>query len=279
MSPLIEQRKLNGPAGEIAVRIQGQPSGPPVLMTHSILSSSMMWEVQAGLLAACGWRVIRVDTRGHGGSGMTADPASQPGSMKDLVADSIAVLDALHIERAHYVGLSLGGMSGFGLGIHHPERVLSLCLCDARADMPAALAAVWDERMALAQAQGCGPLAESTTERWFGKAFVDANPQTAKDFRHAIQSTNPAGFVDCAQAIQTLDYLDQVHRISVPVTLIAGANDGVFPQVMKDLQGLIKGARLEIIPNAGHLPNIDQPTAFGAAMMRHFFQNPQWSQA
>ncbi len=275
----VEQRQITGPAGVIAVKIQGRPSGPPVLMTHSILSSSMMWEMQASLLAACGWRVIRLNARGHGESAMRARATGQPGGMKDLVADTIAVLDALHIDQAHYVGLSLGGMSGFGLGIHHPERILSLCLCDARADMPAGLAAVWDERISLAQSQGCGPLAESTLERWFGKAFVDANPQTAKDFRLAIQSTNPAGFVNCAQAIQGLDYLKQVSRINVPVTLIAGANDGVMPEVMKDLEALIKGARFEIIPDAGHLPNIDQPTAFNAALMRHFFQNPQWSQA
>jgi 3-oxoadipate enol-lactonase len=86
------------------------------------------------------------------------------------------------------------------------------------------------------------------------------------------------GFVGCAQAIQQLDYLPQVNRIAVPTTLIVGANDGPLPQAMQALQQLIAGAVLEIIPGAGHLPNIDQPTAFNAALMRHFFRNPSWSQ-
>lgn len=274
MSQQVHQLRLPGPAGEIAVQVQGDATATAVLMTHSILSSSMMWKVQAALLAASGWRVIRADTRGHGGSTASAAPYA----MSDLVDDSIAVLDALQIERVHYVGLSLGGMSGFGLGIHHPERLLSLCLCDARADMTPAIAAPWDERIAQARTEGCGALAVATNDRWFGKTFLDEHPQTAENFRHAIQTTSVEGFVGCVGAIQKLDYLGQVGRISTPTTLIVGANDGPLPQTMQALQGLIKGAKLDVIPNAGHLPNIDQPTAFNAALMRHFFQNPLWSQ-
>jgi 3-oxoadipate enol-lactonase len=268
-----EQRRIAGPAGDIVVYLQGDASAPAVLMTHSILSSSMMWAAQADLLAACGWRVIRADTRGHGSS--AAGPA--PYSMADLVADNIAVLDGLQIARAHYVGLSLGGMSGFGMGIEHADRLLSLLLCDCRADMPADAAASWDERISMARAQGCGALALTTTERWFGKPFLDAHPETAKTFQETVGRTQVDGFAGSANAIQRLDYLPRVGRISTPVTLLAGGNDGVLPQVMQGLQRLLPGAKLELIANAGHLPNIDQPIAFNAAMMRHFFQNPSWS--
>lgn len=274
MSADVQRLRLAGPAGEIAVCVQGPAGAPAVLMTHSILSSGMMWEAQAALLAATGWRVIRADTRGHGES---AAPAA-PYAMRDLVADSIAVLDALKIARAHYVGLSLGGMSGLGLGIHHPERLLSLCICDARADMPPALAAPWAERIALAQSQGCAALAEPTLERWFGQPFLEAHPAVARKFRAAASATSVAGFIGCAHAIEGLDYLSSVGRINVPTTLIVGANDGPLPQAMQVLQGLIKGAVIEVVPQAGHLPNIDQPTAFNAALMRHFFKNPAWSQ-
>jgi 3-oxoadipate enol-lactonase len=274
MSIPVQTLRVPGPAGELCIHVQGSASAPAVLMAHSIMSSSMMWQAQAELLAATGWRVIRADTRGHGGS--QAGPG--PYTMDDLAADSIAVLDALKIERAHYVGLSLGGMSGFGLGIHHAERLLSLCLCDARADMTPAFAAPWDERIALAQAQGCGAVALGTTERWFGKAFLDARPDIAGVFQQTVAQTSVDGFVGCARAIQGLDYLPQVHRIALPTTLIVGANDGPLPQAMQALQQLIPGAVLEIIPGAGHLPNIDQPTAFNAALMRHFFSNPSWSQ-
>jgi 3-oxoadipate enol-lactonase len=274
MSMDVQRLRLPGPAGDIAVSVQGAAGAPAVLMTHSILSSGMMWEAQAALLAATGWRVIRADTRGHGDSAACAAPYT----MRELVADSIAVLDALKIARAHYVGLSLGGMSGLGLGIAHPERLLSLVICDARADMPPALAAPWDDRIAMAQKEACSALADPTIERWFGKPFLDANPAIAQKFRAAASATSVEGFVGCARAIQGLDYLGAVSRISTPTTLVVGANDGPLPQAMRELQGLIQGSVIEVVPQAGHLPNIDQPTAFNAALMRHFFKNPAWSQ-
>jgi 3-oxoadipate enol-lactonase len=101
----------------------------------------------------------------------------------------------------------------------------------------------------------------------------------AKAFRQTIASTTASGFVSCARAIQELDYLGQVSNIQLPVTLIVGAKDGPLPLAMNDMQQRISGAKLEVIPDAGHLPNIDQSVLFNAAMMRHFFQNPAWSQA
>lgn len=268
MSIKPQTQRVPGPAGgafQLAVQVQGDDAAPVVLMTHSILSASMMWDEQAALLAENGWRVVRADTRGHGAS--DAPPA--PYTMADLVADSVAVLDALGIAQAHYVGLSLGGMSGFGLGIHHADRLLSLCLCDARADMPPAAGAVWPERIAIAQQQGCAALAAATTERWFGQVFLDAHPATAQRFRAAASATSSAGFVGCAQAIMGLDYLGRVAEISTPTTMIVGANDGPLPAAMQHLQGLIASAALEVIPDAGHLPNTDQPAAFNAALLRH----------
>ncbi|HEY1609238.1 MAG TPA: alpha/beta hydrolase [Paraburkholderia sp.] len=261
----VTRRFVRGPAGDIAVYLQGDPGAPAIVMTHSILSSSMMWEAQAALLQAQGWRVIRADTRGHGAS----QAGTAPWTMDELAADTVAVFDALNIERAHYVGLSLGGMSGFGLGIAHADRLLSLCLCDARADAPPAFAAPWDERIEIAQRDGCGALAVSTTERWFGKPFLDAHPELAARFRSTVAQTSTEGFTGCARAIQALDYLGEVARIDVPTTLVVGANDGPLPQAMAHIGSLIHGARLEVIPDAGHLPNIDRPDAFNDALLRH----------
>jgi 3-oxoadipate enol-lactonase len=261
----IVQHAIPGPGGDIAVYVQGDAAAPVVFMTHSILSASMMWEAQATLLASEGWRVVRADTRGHGAS----HAPKAPYTMQDLGDDTIAVLDALKIDRVHYVGLSLGGMSGLGLGIHHADRLLSLCICDARADAPPAVAAPWDERIAIAAAQGCGALAAATVERWFGKAFLEANPAVARRFI-ATATANPAeGFTGCARAIQGLNYLADVGRITTPTTLVVGGNDGVLPQVMRELQALIPNAMLAEIPNAGHLPNVDQPEAFNIALLRH----------
>lgn len=277
--------KIKGPACELAVHEHGAESGagadagrsdarPVVVLNHSILSASMMWDEQAQLLASHGFRVLCVDTRGHGASSASAPPYS----LDDLGADFVAVLDALRIERAHFVGLSLGGMTGFGLGINHAARWESLVLCDCRADAPAAFAAPWDERIAQARAAatdgagaaGCAVLADSTTERWFGKAFLEAKPALAAKFKAQVGATHVDGFEGSARAIQKLNYLPHLNRIKAPTTLIVGANDGPLPQAMRDIAPLISGAQLEVIEGAGHLPNIDQPQAFNAALLRHF---------
>lgn len=264
----IQQRLVRAHNGEVAVRLQGDPKNPAIVMTHSILSSAAMWDEQAALLADRGWYVVRVDTTGHGDS---PAPTTDAVTMDSLAADTVAVLDALGINQAHYVGLSLGGMSGFGLGIRHGARFLSLVLCDARADAPPAVAAPWDERIAMAEQHGtCAPLAAPTIERWFGREFVAANPAIAERFQGIAAATSVKGFVGCARAIQGLDYLAGVSGIETPVSMIVGSNDGVLPDAMRALQLHIPDSTLEMIPNAGHLPNVDQPVAFNAALLRHF---------
>jgi len=263
----IEHRTIRGVTCELAVYMQGPPDGIPVVMTHSILSSSLMWDKQATLLADKGFRVIRIDTAGHGNSSVPAKVFT----MDELAADTVAVLEALDIPRAHYVGLSLGGMSGFGLGVLHADRLLSLLLCDARADAPAAVAATWDDRIASAELNGsCAPLVEPTLERWFGKPFLQSHPEVNERFRSIANATSVPGFVGSARAIQSLNYIDHVGAIEVPTTLVVGANDGVLPETMRDLQTRISDSTLAVIPNAGHLPNVDQPVAFNEALMRHF---------
>ena len=190
--------------------------------------------------------------------------------MEDLVEDVIALLDGLGVDRAHFVGLSLGGMTGFGIGIDHADRFMSLCLCAARADMPETLAGVWDDRISLAAEEGAGSLATATLERWFGKPFLDANQELAEAFRNTIAATSFRGFAGCARAIQKLNFLPEVHDIKLPTTLIVGSRDVPLPDEMRKLQGLIPNAQLELIEGAGHLPNIDHPSEFNAAMMRHF---------
>jgi 3-oxoadipate enol-lactonase len=106
---------------------------------------------------------------------------------------------------------------------------------------------------------------------------MQANPVIATAFLDTISRTDAEGFAGCAYALQHLDYLPNVGDISSPTTLIVGANDGPLPHVMQALQALIPGAMLEVISNAGHLPNIDQPVAFNTALMRHFSNHPSRS--
>jgi 3-oxoadipate enol-lactonase len=132
---------------------------------------------------------------------------------------------------------------------------------------------VWNDRMASATQDGCQSLAIPTTERWFGAPFLASNSAIAKAFQDTISQTQVNGFLSCARAIQGLNFFDRISQIKVPTTLIVGANDGPFPQAMQVMQEKIHGSHLEIIPKAGHLPNIDQAHLFNAALMRHFYHH------
>jgi 3-oxoadipate enol-lactonase len=247
------------------LRIGGPGASPAVLLNHSILTSSAIWRRQAARLADQGFRVICLDTRGHGAS--DAPPA--PYALDDLVADNVAVLDALEIERAHFIGVSLGGMTGLGLALGHPERLASLCVIAARADAPAPFAAAWDERIDIARSKGVAALAGPTAERWSGRDFLEAHPGIAKALLACIGETSVEGFVGCARAIQGLDYLAEVGRIAMPTTLVIGAHDEALLEPMRELSRRIPNAAYEEIAAAGHLPQIDQPAATEGALTRH----------
>lgn len=250
--------------GKLAVHTAGPVGAPAVVLGHSILASTNMWRGQIERLLELGLRVVSIDTRGHGAS----DEPPLECSLDDLVADNIRVLDKLGIERAHFIGVSLGGMVALGLGILHPDRVASLIVCDARADAPPAFAAPWDERIAMAQEHGTAALADSTAERWFGSDFLARRPEVAREMKEMIAGTSVGGFAACARALQGLDYLGRVGRIAAPTQWIVGANDGVLPDAMRHLQSLVSGSAFDVIEGAGHLPNVDQPAAFNAVVAR-----------
>jgi 3-oxoadipate enol-lactonase len=250
--------------GKLAVHIAGRPDAPVMLLGHSILTSTRVWLGQIGLLVEQGYRVVSLDARGHG----LSDEPHRQCSMDDLVADNIQVLDALGIHHVHFMGLSQGGMVGLGLGILHPERVASLIICGGRADVPANVAAAWDERIAVAHERGTAALAEATAERWLGREYMQANPDTARAVKEMIAGTSLGGFIAWARALQSLDYMNRLGSIVAPVQLIAGARDAALPDAMRELQSRISGAHLEVIPDAGHLPNIEQQRAFNDAIVR-----------
>jgi len=258
-------QRIRVSAGDLGVQVSGPSDATPVILNHAILTAGAMWRDQVARLTQEGWRVITLDARGHGQS----DPMPPPYSFADLEVDNIAVLDALGIERAHFVGLSLGGMTGLGLGIAHPQRLLSLCLCDMRADAPAEFVAPWEERIRVATQEGIGALAAPTIARWLTQAFIDANPDTLHWLSDMIGQTSVPGFIGCARALQHLDFTGGLSQIKTPTTLIVGAEDGALPAAMRDIQSRIDKSVLESIPGAGHLPNIEQPALFNAALIRH----------
>jgi 3-oxoadipate enol-lactonase len=251
--------------GNVKFRVidEGPIDAPCVVFSHSIMTNADMWKIQAAFLKES-FRVIRYDGRGHGKSTYSAGPYS----MSLLANDVIGILDALAIGKVHFIGLSLGGIIGFDLALNHGDRMHSLVICDARADSPEEFARPWDARIETALQGGMNDLVEPTMARWFGPDFL--RTALADDVRSMIRASSIEGFVATVRALQAYDYRSVCESAQVPLTLIAGERDGVLPSVMHSLAAQIKGAKFELIPSAGHLPNLENPESFKNALRRHF---------
>lgn len=247
----------------LAARIDGQPEGAPwIMLSNSLGATAAMWEPQLALLARR-YRILRYDTRGHGAS--DAPPA--PYSFDDLKGDVIALMDHFGIARADYLGLSLGGMTGLGLAIHHGNRLGRMICCDARADAPPPFVQAWDERMAAIDQGGLAAVVGGSMERWFTEEWRKANPDALRTFEDAFLANSPIGYKGCAEALKHLDYFKDLGRISLPVLYLVGAKDmGAPPAVMQAMAQATPGSAYVEIPEAAHLPNIDNTKDFNAAI-------------
>jgi 3-oxoadipate enol-lactonase len=245
--------------------LAGSEDGPVVCFTHSLSSDSGMWAEQLPPLLAAGYRVLRIDMRGHGGS----DPVAGDYTMDQLAADVAAIIDALGMRRVHYVGLSIGGMIGQAFAINHRDKLTSLMLCDTLpATMPDARTA-WAPRIAAATTtNSLAALADGTMERWFTEQFKSRNPGRWTQIRDTIIGTTARGFLGCAAAILDFDFVPRLPVLEVPTLVVCGADDqGTPPDENRRIAALIPGGRYEEIARARHLPNVEHPGIFNPIMM------------
>jgi 3-oxoadipate enol-lactonase len=185
-----------------------------------------MWDAQIDAFAATR-RVLRYDTRGHGQSGA----GKAPYDFDMLTGDILALFDALGIERADFVGVSLGGMTGLALALRAPDRVHRLVCSDARADAPEPYRAIWDANIARLHAEGLGALIEPTLARWFTGDFLRApeNAATLKGVRDMIAATSPTGYEGVGRLLQSLDLLGRLGDLGCPTLYVTGAADMAAP--------------------------------------------------
>ncbi len=241
--------------------IDGPADGIPVVFSNSLGASVAMWQPQVDALAGT-YRVIRYDQRGHGQSEVTTTPYAFP----TLVDDAVALLDALELERVHFVGLSLGGMTALGLALHRPARLCSITAANCVATVPPAGQALWDERAKLAREQGLGPVVAPSLERWFTAGTRSARGDELRWVGEMIAATPIAGYVATCEALKTLNYLDSLAHITVPTLFIAGTHDMGAPlAAMQDMHARVAHSRFVEL-DAAHVSNIERPAEFNAAL-------------
>jgi len=243
--------------------LEGPESAPVVTLSHSLATDLSMWDLQAAVLKS-GYRVLRYDTRGHGGT----DAPEGPYTLEQLADDAKALLQALHISKTHFMGISMGGMIGQVLALKDPGLLRSLILCDTSSRIPEEALPVWEERIGLAQQQGMDALVESTMERWFTAPFRAKPIPVLEKIRGMIRTTPLKGYVGCSQAIMKLNLTERLSEIRLPTLIVVGEEDPGTPVAASQaIHKQIKGSKLVILKSAAHLSNIEQQDAFNTAVL------------
>ncbi len=248
----------------INFELSGNKELPVVALSHSLGSSMIMWEPQMKLLSK-NFRILRIDTRGHGGS--SASPP--PYSMDLLVNDAIVLLNSLEIDQVHWVGLSMGGMIGQGLAINAPERLLSLCLCDTMPIVREEMKDVWKHRIKSGQRFGMHHLVDFTMERWFTDPYRSSEPTAYTQIREQFLNTAIDGYIGCCHAIYDMNYLDQLNEIQLPTHIIVGDQDLATPITESEaMHKRIAGSTMALISGGAHLCNIECADSFNHSLMK-----------
>jgi 3-oxoadipate enol-lactonase len=246
---------------DIHYRIDGA-DGPWVVLAHALGVDYQLWDGIAARLSER-HRVLRYDARGHGKT-----TASHGAYTLFQMADDVAgLLDALSIAQVHFIGLSMGGMVGQILGVRHPQRLLSLTLCDTVCYTPVSAHAMWDERIGQVEAHGMSGIVEPTIQRWLTTPFREAHPDAVERIRALLRATPPHGYVGACLAIKALDTRGSLERIACPTLVMTGDQDTGAPvEVAREIASHIPNARLKVMSHAAHLAPIEQDEAFLTAL-------------
>jgi 3-oxoadipate enol-lactonase len=253
---------MNISANGMDINYSIEGDGPWLTLSHSLACNLHMWDEEAKRLSKR-YRVLRYDTRGHGGSSAPAGAYTL-----DLLADDLhGLLRALGVQSTHFAGLSMGGMIGQTFALKYPGMFRSLALCDTTSRYPAEAAGVWVERIKTIEANGIEPLVAPTLERWFTEPFRKARPEVVQKVAAMIRATPAPGYIGCAHAIPKINLTARLKEIRCPAVVIVGKDDAGTPVAMaEEIRQALPGSKLVVIASAAHLSNLEQPDAFNQAL-------------
>jgi 3-oxoadipate enol-lactonase len=249
--------------GTFHYKIEGRDGGPWITLSHGLATDHFMWDDLVPFLASR-YRILRYDARGHGRSGATSGDYS----LELLGQDVIGILDAVGIEKTHFVGLSMGGMVGMGLALDHSARMSSVTVCDARGVAPPEYRDAWAERSQKVRVGGIETMVEPSVTRWFTPAFQHNNQAALDKVRHMVRRTSVDGFCGSAAALCELDYERRLPDVNIPMLFLVGREDQGAPvAAMRELHGKTPGSRFAEIPDAAHISVMEQPERCAAALL------------
>jgi 3-oxoadipate enol-lactonase/4-carboxymuconolactone decarboxylase len=244
-------------------RAEGEPERPALLLLNSIGTDLGLWDRVVPHLTP-DFRVLRMDTRGHGAS-------DAPGGDYDLAmlaADARAVLDAAGVARARICGVSLGGMVAMRLALDAPDRVEGLVLACTSAAMDRE---AWETRRRTVLEGGLAAIEQMALERFFSDHFRRTHRAEVETVRQGLRTLDPQGYAGCCAAVRDMDLLAVLPGVQVPTLVLSGARDvsTPFEGHGSKIRDAIPGAQTVVLDTA-HLACLEAPLDFAAAVRRFF---------
>lgn len=260
----MKQTISNRQGKQLAVYTEGLKDAPALVLSNSLGTDHRMWQPQVDELKSH-FNVITYDTRGHGESDVISDT-----TLQNLAEDVVDILDALSIEKSHFCGISMGGITGLWLGIHHPERFNSITVANSAAKIGQAEA--WLSRAESVEQNGLAELVKTTHTRWFSEKFDYQHNVVAQTTIQSLANTPAQGYANACRALAHADLRDEIAQIQIPVLLIAGTEDPVTTVADAEfVQNTVKNSQLAKL-EASHLSNIEQPQRFTQELTRFIQQ-------
>ena len=216
-----------------------------------------MWNLQKKAFSK-DFHILQFDTRGHGSTSYSDGDYD----FTLLANDVIALWDELKIRTSNFIGLSLGGTTGYVLAKNYPNRLLKIVLCDCRLDAPKEYIEGWKQRRNAVSKGGIKTIINDCLDRWFRPGFLEKEKSTYHHMRSMILSTSVKGYLGCTGALIKMGDFANGSKIKVPCLFIVGEYDGTLPFDMKNMHSAVSGSEFSIISNAAHLSNIENPVQF-----------------
>lgn len=245
-------------------KLDGAPDLPVLVLLNSIGTDMALWETSVPHLLPA-FRLLRIDTRGHGAS----DAPDGDYSLAMLAADVIAVMDAAGVQTAAVAGVSLGGMIAMELALAYPTRITALALICTSATMDAG---AWRERIEVVRAEGTAAIADMAMGRFLSPRFVATHGGAAESVRQGLIAMADAGYAGCGAAIRDMALIDRLPAIAMPTLIVAGDRDTSTPFAGhgERIVAAVPDAHVVHL-DAAHLAPIETPAAL-AATLRNFLK-------
>lgn len=245
------------------LELSGPEDAPAVVLHHPLATDLTCWDALTRALETT-YRVLRFDARGHGQS----EPTPAPYAFPELAEDVIALMDQVGIAKAHFLGLSMGGMVGQYLGADHAGRFRALTLASTTSAVPAAATDMWQARIRIARSSGMRGTVESALERWATQRALAADPGLRERLVAYMLATPVEGYCGWCEAIGNLNFTDRVSEIALPTQVVVGAEDPATPPASAQIiHKRISGATYVEVPGVSHMLHLEDPDAFAAAVV------------